>query len=237
MDERKREQIIDLVRLVGILLMIALLIGPIVCSITGISEDMKQTALIMLAKSASAVEAGMGVLGVSLLIMALVNYPDRQDLLRERVDFLKNSIEAWIEQYEWFHHYLQNAKTWMIQSTKLMFDTNQSNLESHWTELRDKTEEYNYRLKEAYNRIAPVDDELQRLIPILERRIEDQYEATVAFSIIMAGIGMALVVAAVALPGTDSMLGFVASQMVDPSLSGEARLEQALRIKEALKSL
>lgn len=237
MDKRKREQIIDLVRLVGILLMIALLIGPIVCSITGISEDMKQTALIMLAKSASAVEAGMGVLGVSLLIMALVNYPDRQDLLRERVDLLTSSIETWFEQYEWFHHYLQSAKTYMNRAAKLTFDASQSEMEDRWTEVKNETAGYNCMLKEAYDRIVPVNEGLQRLIPILQRRIEDQYEATVAFSIIMAGIGMALVVAAVALPGTDSMLGFVASQMVDPSLSGEARLEQALRIKEVLKSL
>lgn len=237
MDKRKREQICDLVRVVGMLLISVVILGPIIGSIVGISDDTKQTALILLAKSASAIEAGMGVLGVALLIMALINYPDRQDLLRERVDLLKNSIETWFEQYEWFHHYLQSAKTYMNRAAKLTFDASQSEMEARWTEVKNETAGYNCMLKEAYDRIAPIDDGLQRLIPLLQRRIEDQYEVTAAFSIIMASIGMALVVAAVALPGTDSMLGFVASQMVDPSLIGEDRIEQALRIKEALKSL
>ena len=237
MDKRKREQICDLVRVVGMLLISVVILGPIIGSIVGISDDTKQTALILLAKSASAIEAGMGVLGVALLIMALINYPDRQDLLRERVDLLKNSIETWFEQYEWFHHYLQSAKTYMNRAAKLTFDASQSEMEARGTEFKNETAGYNCMLKEAYDRIAPIDDGLQRLIPLLQRRIEDQYEVTAAFSIIMASIGMALVVAAVALPGTDSMLGFVASQMVDPSLIGEDRIEQALRIKEALKSL
>lgn len=222
-----------------------LIIGFIVCIVVFISPllyiigngDLKMTILLMFAQSATMLETMIGIIGMSLLAVSMLIYWSEQDHIREQIDNIESKILEWTECYEWFEYYLKSAKLWQDRSSTIIFYNGQEEMEKHWVELKNKTEDYNLMLKETYGRLDPLNTVLQRIGLTLRVSLENDYEKSLTISLILAVIGTGLLILAIILPGTDSMLSLIADQMVDPSLQGEDRITEILKIKDMLKSL
>ena len=230
-----KEVKVNLLLAIGSLLGIAVLLFPLLYVIG--DGDLKMAILLMLAQSATTLEVMIGLIGVTLMIMAMLFYNPYQDRIRAKLDNIETRIIQWTEQYGWFHYYLESSKLYQDQSSTLIFHASQEEMKKYWAELKSKTEEYNLMLKETYDRIDPLNTTLQQVQSSLRSSMEIDYEKNLTISLILAAVGLGMLLLAIALPGTDSMLGLVAGQMVDPSLIGEERLNEILRIKDMLKSL
>ncbi len=223
---------------VNLLLVICSVFGIVILMLPLLSNgDLKMAILLMLAQSATTLEVMIGLMGVTLMIMAMFFYESDQDRIRAKLDNIETRIIQWTEQYGWFHYYLESSKLYQDQSSTLIFHARQEEIEKYWAELKSKTEEYNLMLKETYDRIDPLNTTLQQVQSSLRNSMEIDYEKNLTISLILAAVGLGMLLLAIALPGTDSMLGLVAGQMVDPSLIGEERITEILRIKDMLKSL
>lgn len=222
-----------------------LIIGFIVCIVVFISPllyiigngDLKMTILLMFAQSATMLETMIGIIGMSLLAVSMLIYWSEQDHIREQIDNIESKILEWTECYEWFEYYLKSAKLWQDRSSTIIFYNGQEEMEKHWVELKNKTEDYNLMLKETYGRLDPLNTVLQRIGLTLRVSLENDYEKSLTISLTLAVIGTGLLILAIILPGTDSMLSLIADQMVDPSIQGEDRITEILKIKDMLKSL
>lgn len=202
-----------------------------------VSGDIMMAIMLMIAQAASTIEFMIGTIGLTLLIASLLIYQTDQDRVNKRLDGLEKIVLQWTEQYSWFEYYLKSAKLWKDQSTTLIFKANQGEMEKYWIELKSKTEKYNAMLEETYEKIKPLNGTIQQTMLSLRRGLENHYEKNVSVSLILALIGLGMMLMAIVLPGTDSMLGLIAGQIVDPALQGEERINAILRLKETLKTL
>lgn len=204
--------------------------------------NLKMTILLMLAQSATALEMMIGLIGVTLMLTALLIYGAEQDKIqdhiRKQLDGIKSETVQWVDQFGWFTYYLSKVELWQTQTSNLIsLCIKEEDIEKHCLDLKRKTEEYTSILQEVREKVDSLNDLLQRIGPSLQAQLDRDHEKDRTIALGLATVGLAMFLFAVIMPGTDSLLGLVAEQMVDPSLDGEERITEILRIKDMLKSI
>lgn len=204
--------------------------------------NLKMAILLMLAQSATALEMMIGLIGITLMFTALLIYGAEQDKFQahisKQLDDIKSEIVQWVDQFGWFTYYLSKVEVLQTQTSNLIsLCLKEEESRSTVSDLKRKTEVYASILQEVREKVDSLNDLLQRIGPSLQAKLERDYEKDRTIALGLATVGLAMLLFAVIMPGTDSLLGLVAEQMVDPSLHGEERLREIFRIKDMLKSL
>lgn len=192
--------------------------------------------ILAMAKTASTLEIAIAIIGFALLVAAFLAYPGSQvdDDLRMQISNLSARFEKWRDRYSEFDAYLGYAKDWadsMLTIGQGRIDKNE------WNNLIHTAIIYNQRLSEAFQRLGPVEQSISVSIQSISIRVEDHYLSKVRLSIILAAIGLGLIVLAIILPSSETLLGVLATGLVDPSLEGQEKLNAILEMKQLLRSL
>lgn len=190
------------------------------------------------AKAASTIEIAIAVIGLALLVAAFIAYPGSKvdDDLRIQLNNLSSRFEEWRERYVWFDAYVGYAKDWA--ESMMRFDQIKSAIDqNNWNDLVHRAIVYHDKLESAVQRMKPLEAFFDGSIELIRTEVENDYMSKARFSIILAAIGLGLIVLALILPSSDTLLGVIASGLVDPSLVGQERLNAISEMKNLLKSL
>lgn len=193
---------------------------------------------IAVAKTASTIEIAIAVIGFALLVAAFIAYPgsDGDEGLRDRVTQLEYSVAHWKDRYSWFDAYVGYAKDWAESMMRL--GQNRSPIDQNdWNDLIHRAIVYHDKLEEALQRIKPLEAFFDGSLELVKMEVENDYMSKARFSIILAAIGLGLIVLALILPSSDTLLGIIASNTIDPSLQGQERLQAIIDMRNLLKSL
>lgn len=224
----------------GILLKIQTIAVVIVCGIASIlglmtimgALNVGNSIIIAAAKAASSIETVIAAIGMVLIVAGFVTYPGlKDDETSEEIRKLRTNLDTWLDRYEWFDAYLKGANKGM-QELRLL-----AGRKAELYELVEKVGDHIEELEMLFQRVTPLYDFFDSRIAIMEHQTEAHRERDTQLAIILSAIGLGLLVIAIILPSTDTLLGFLASSMVDPSLEGQERLQAILKMKSVLTSL